>query len=377
MAMTNSTLTPDPVLRRSADRALVTVTVPAPSESTDAGDRFDVELSNARRHVVELLDGTPDVDAESAADRLVDALRAHGHADAMTLVGVAGPDDVAVFATAEALPAGAAAGPLTALGELIAAQQTWIPHALVMVDRIGADVELVTAGHEEIDLTVDGESQHITKSNPGGWSQRRFQQRAEEQWEENLRLVADRLTQETRDRHLQLIALTGDETAVAMLRDLLPDDLQDLVVDLETGGRADDGSADHVQEEADAAVRRAAAYHRASRQRAVTDAVGRGDGVTGRHDVLRALFEGRVETLVVHLRAAADAHAYIGDEPSQIVADSARLHELDLPATRVPLADGALAAAASTGAEVVVVQEALTDYPDGLAASLRGREALG
>ena len=373
MAMTHSTLTPDPVLRRSADRALVTVTVPAPSQSADANDRFDVELSNTHRRVVELLDD----DGEGTADRVVRALRDHGHADAATLVAVAGPDDVAVFATAEVLSAGATAGPLPALGELMAAQQTWIPHALVKVDRVGADVELVTASHDEIDLTGDGEDRHITKSNPGGWSQRRFQQRAEEQWEENLRLVADRLTQEVRDRHLQLIALTGDETAVALLRDLLPDDLQDLVTDLETGGRAEDGSAEHVEDEADAAVRRAAAYHRASRQRAVTDAVGRGAGVTGRHDVLRALFEGRDETLVVHLRAAADAHAYIGDEPSQIVADSARLHELDLPATRVPLADGALAAAASTGAEVVVVQDALTDYPDGLAASLRGHDALG
>jgi hypothetical protein len=38
-----------------------------------------------------------------------------------------------------------------------------------------------------------GDDPMLRKSNPGGWSQRRYQQRAENLWEENAKAVADQV----------------------------------------------------------------------------------------------------------------------------------------------------------------------------------------
>ena len=38
---------------------------------------------------------------------------------------------------------------------------------------------------EEVQVQVDGDELHIHRPHQGGWSQRRFQQRAENQWEAN------------------------------------------------------------------------------------------------------------------------------------------------------------------------------------------------
>ncbi|MDF2741972.1 MAG: hypothetical protein K0S88_3342, partial [Actinomycetia bacterium] len=44
------------------------------------------------------------------------------------------------------------------------------------------------------EVRVEGEELHVTRSASGGWSQRRFQQRAENRWQQNAGAVAEALT---------------------------------------------------------------------------------------------------------------------------------------------------------------------------------------
>ncbi|WP_370327081.1 Vms1/Ankzf1 family peptidyl-tRNA hydrolase [Euzebya sp.] len=364
-----TTLTTDPILQRYLATADATAYVPTTSAVQDAAQRFETALSNVRRAVAE-------VAGDDAADRMVAALEAHGHAEGRTLVGVVGgdaEDGDRVWHLADEIGEDVVGGPLPSLGRLLAAQQAWVPHVLVVLDRIGADIDVVQAQGVTQHGTIQGTKSHVTKSNPGGWSQRRFQQRADEHRDDNIESVTEALTDIVRATGIELVMVTGGPPdALSRLVDQLPQEIADHIVDLEAGGRAEDGSEDAVHTAVDAAVRREAARRRADAQRDVLAAVERGNGVTGREQVLEMLFEGRVDTLLVHHDSADGITAHFGDRPEQVAADSGTLHALDLPATRAPLVDVALRGAAATGATVVALVDAVAEVTDGLAASLRG-----
>ena len=352
-----------PVLSRYLTPAKATVHVPSPSATPDAADRFATEVREAQDAVTDMVDA-------DAGSRLAAALNDHGHQADAGLVAVVGEDGVDVWTTPAQPERSVTAGPLPDLGSLLATQQTHVPHLVVLVDRIGADLALTTRVGEDHEVTVDGNELHITKSQPGGWSQRRFQRSAEEQWENNADLIADDVA--ALAGQADVVLLAGDETMRPIVRDALPQAVTDKLVELEVGGRAEDGSADHLAAAVDTAVRREAARIRAEKQSAVTDAIGMGDGATGAADVTAALFQGRADTVVVHLSQADQATAWIGDDPVQVAADKSTLTALDLDPTEVRLSDAVLRAAAATGASVVVAEDAIADLTDGVGASLRG-----
>ncbi len=379
--------TSDPILAHYLRGSIATVVVPTHSGIADASDRLALELEHARDAVAAIAD-------DDAAARVVDAVQAAGHQGGATAVAVVADDGLEVWHSG--MPqnqVAVAAGPLPSLGQLLARRQTWVPHAVVEVDRVGADLTIVTDRDTRTESTVDGATSHITKSNPGGWSQRRFQQRAEEHWEDNMRLVAERLAEEVEGHDIQLVLVAGGDQVTSILRDVLAPPLADRIVELDVGGRAEDGSEGRVEEAVAQAVRAEATRRNEAVRARVQDAVGSGHGVTGREAVLRALFEGVVDTIVIDLDAAEGLHAWVGPDPVHVAADASVLHQLDLDATRVPLADAALRGAAATGATVLVVhrgaddrpvgslaeetaeasapKDQTTTMPDGLAASLR------
>lgn len=378
---TSTTPTDDPVLQRYTSPAKLTAVVPAPSAVADAAEQLDLQLKQTRDQALDLV-------GEETTDALVSAIRAHDATAGRSLVAVLAPDEtVTVWDTDAELPAAVVPGPLPALTHLMVQRQAWVPHIVVQLDRVGADLTVASNRHDREETSVDGSELHITKSNPGGWSQRRFQQRAEDQRDDNAGDVADRLVDLVRDHDLELVLIAGHEEMIGRLRDDLPPSVDDLVTVLDRGSRADDGSADAMEAAVDQAVRSFASERREGVRQSVLDALGRGDGVTGRADVLDALYQGRVDTLLVLPEATAGLHAHIGPEPQEVAADASVLHELGRTAERVPLVDAALRGAAATGASVVFrtiqrdgydldAADARTDEDspvvDGLAASLRG-----
>ncbi|MEE8601227.1 Vms1/Ankzf1 family peptidyl-tRNA hydrolase [Euzebya tangerina] len=343
-----------------------TVFVPAPSEGEDADEQFQARLATLEQEL-----GQHEIDAD-AVSRLLDALRDHGHDAGSGLVAVVADDAVQVWSMPTAVDLEVQPGPIPALGRLVAAKQTWVPHAVVLIDREGADIELVSALDQDDDVTVEGATTHITKSNPGGWSQQRFQQRAEENWEATARLVAERLRAEVARLDIDLVLVTGTDRMISLLRESLDPHTAEMLVEIEGGSRAEDGSTDQLIDAVDVAVRDEALARRTAVTERLAEALGRGEGAEGRADVLAALFEGRVADLLVVLDEAEGLTAHVGPAAEQVAADSTILHDLELDAVRVPLADAAIRAGLATGADITVVHKALLDLDDGVGGVLRG-----
>src|SRR5690606_38527690 len=85
----------------------------------------------------------------------------------------------------------------------------------------------------------------------GGWSQRRFQQRAEEDWAATAREVAAEVERLFDEVDARVVVLGGDDRAVGLIRDDLPARVVERTQVIEHG-RADDGS----EEAREADVRR-------------------------------------------------------------------------------------------------------------------------
>jgi hypothetical protein len=98
-----------------------------------------------------------------------------------------------------------------------------------MADRRGGGrliADITSAGADmaaDADNELEGETQDIARSAPGGWSQRRFQQRAENAWEDNARGVADEVAHLARAIDARFVAVAGDVRATAFLVEHLPD----------------------------------------------------------------------------------------------------------------------------------------------------------
>jgi hypothetical protein len=126
-------------------------------------------------------------------------------------------------------------GPVPYLAPMLRWRQSSPTHVVVLIDRAGADVYAMHHGAEDVE-EVKGRDFPITKVGAGGWSQRRYQERAENTWEQNAESVAEvvgRLAHRVRAR---FVAVSGDVRAISMLREALPKDVRPLLREV-SGGR--------------------------------------------------------------------------------------------------------------------------------------------
>src|SRR4051812_26724226 len=72
---------------------------------------------------------------------------------------------------------------LPSLFPILAWRRWQMPHLVVLIDRRGADLAAVRR-ESELHREVTAQNDPQARSKPGGWSQRRYQQRAENSWEE-------------------------------------------------------------------------------------------------------------------------------------------------------------------------------------------------
>lgn len=274
-------------LRPLADRTgpFLTILLPAPSHHADAADRFAIERKTALKAVSS---EWPADDLQALENEL--AALPHDAGAGLIVVHSADGDSLIEFIDDPVEPA-VFEGSYPRLAPLIESRQRTIAHVVVEADLAGANLTAFDGGDVLATGVVEGETEFIHRGHAGGWSQRRFQQRAENTWEENADDVADSARRLAERVHARLIAVAGPDRARSMVVKSLAEAPMS-VVSLHSGSA--DGIADEVTRlTADIAASDAVALIRRARESMAT-----ADHFVG--DVLAAVTAGRVETLIVH-----------------------------------------------------------------------------
>lgn len=263
-------------------------------------------------------------------------------------------------------------GLLPRAGTLLESAQTLLPHLVVLVDRTGADVYGFTADGAPVEEEVQGERQGpvVSRTPPGGWSQRRFQQRAINAWEENAQEVADEVTSLAKEVGARLVVVGGDVHAVRLLRENLHDEIGQ-VVELEGASRHPGSDVDHEAEGVKRLVDTVVAADTTAILREFREEKGQHDRFAdGPARVFEALQSATVETLLVHDDPADGRTAWFGPEAPHLALDRTDLESMGVEHPHeARLIDVALKAAVQTSADVRVVPSATVT--DGLGAILR------
>jgi Bacterial archaeo-eukaryotic release factor family 2 len=268
-------------------------------------------------------------------------------------------------------------GVLPWLLPLLAQAQTLVPHVAVLASRAAAEIASRTAEPDaferpaEVEVSGRGGPQ-LTRSKPGGWSQPRYQHRAEVLWEHNAAEVAANLAKVVDGVRPRFVAVAGDVRAVQLLRDESPKRVQDLIQVV--GGEL--GSIDEVLAAADRLVEATVAGDTRALLDRFDEERGQDDrAADGVRPTLDALGMGQVETLLVVDRAGDDRTTWIGDRPELLSPDREQLAaEGVAEPIEAPLVDAAVRAALGTSAAVRVLDPDAEDAPsEGIGGLLRFR----
>ena len=348
-------------LFRHAGDELATVYLPTVSAVEDARDRLDIRVGNVLSELAER-GASPAV-----VDGVTRALEGHDHAAGAGLVLVASPAGVLLHHPTIRPVARTVVhvGPTPQLLPILRATQADIDHLAILLDRSGADAwTRHDLGEPVAADSVDGDDEHIHRGHPGGWSQRRFQQRAENTWEANAKLVVEEIVAD--DDRPEVLVIGGDVRAVGFFRQHLPADVE--VIEVE-GSRAADHDA--FLDRVDTAIRSLAAARLVDEIGELRDAVAEGRGAAGR-EVLMLATQGRIDRLyVVDDTFADDRPTSRFDFTVPMVVDD------DTPSgeggiTMAPSTEGAVTLAVATGAEVIVLPTEVAGLGAGVAGLLRG-----
>ena len=273
--------------------------------------------------------------------------------------------------------------PLPRIGPLLEWAQAAIPHLVVLVDRAGADIVAFSrraAAHGAGGAAVttvgedSGSDPNLRKSNPGGWSQRRYQQRAENLWEQNAKAVADEVASLVDETGARLVVVAGDVRAVQLLREHLPAPVLDVVreIDGSRGPGAADAGLDQIADEVVKLVATVAAEDTVEFLRQFKQERGQHDLATeGIAATITALAAARVDTLLVHDDPDDDRTAWFGPEPGMVAEAAATLADMGVENPQEGrLVDVVIRAAFATGAAVRVIPS-VGSVQDGIGAILR------
>lgn len=341
--------------------------------------RSDVERA-AQQTLARWRNLRDDLDAQGAASRALDdieAVAADAHRSGETLAAVADSSGLLLVGHGRDPIADdwGLVGALPAVVPLLAWRQASPNHAVVVADRVGADVALFLSDDLGGDAFLSigdmpGDEPHLRKSKPGGWSQRRFQERAENNWEANMKQVAARLAKLDAMVDLRLVAVAGDIRACSLLEDHLPPAMAERLCRIE-GSRAADGGLDVLVDEVATIVDTAVSSDTVAILQKFREELGQQDrAADGVPATLEALSAARVDTLLVADDLADMRQAWFSAQPplAAVDVDDLRAQGVAEP-TAARLADVAVRTAFSTGARVRVVPSA--SVTDGLGAILR------
>lgn len=350
---------PEPDAWYAADGPFVTCWLPALEANEDPAHRLRLEWRHAREQVP-----TAPAAALESIEALLGSERAHR--DATSLLLVAGADGAIAGVHLPDHPPAARAwcDALPRLGPALRARQQVVPHVVVVADRAGADIEVVNHG-PAITASVEGETTFLHRGHPGGWSQRRYQQRAENTWEQNATGVAAEVDALAAAVGARLVVVTGDPRAVGFLTEHATERLRGILHHVEGAGRSDHEPFAEVADQVHRLEATLVAADLASVLERFT-AARQTDGVAdGPERTLALLSQGRVAELLVHDDPEDERTAAFDRASRQAAMDPSVLTELGLTPTSGRLVDVALWAAHTTGAAIHLVPQHGPNVPSG------------
>jgi hypothetical protein len=230
------------------------------------------------------------------------------------------------------------------------------PYVLAVVDRAGGDVTSCAGGGlPAYTETVDGPEDELGRNVPGSWSQPEYRRHSEESWRRNAERVAQHVTQQLEAVAAQVLVLSGDVHAMAMMTERLhlP---PGLLVEHITGSRSPDGSQATRGQLVDTVLHTAAAEQtRSLLEHLHAHLEPGGVAVDGDDATLEALAAGRVATLLVTDALDTDRVAWFGASPTEVYASHRDAVVSDQPVRQGRLVDVAVRSALLGGARVRVV----------------------
>ncbi len=256
------------------------------------------------------------------------------------------------------------------LTPLLDATEGEVPYVLVVADRAGADLHGYGLDGET-DSSVDGSQNQIERNKPGGWSQKRYQQRAIDSWERNAAEVAAKVSELAERLSARLVLIGGDDHAVVPLVNALGHPWSERVEVLEHATRAAGGDLATLDDEVSRLVRTVRAEDEVAVLQRFREENGRHDrAADGPARVIESLQAAMVDTLLVHDDEDDDRSAWFGPEPNHLGLNVADLEAMGVTQPQqARLVDVAVRAALGTGAAVRLVPAATVR--DGLGAILR------
>lgn len=263
-------------------------------------------------------------------------------------------------------------GSLPRLLPIIRWRQSEPTYVVVLTDRTGANLFGVRRGSPALHAEVEGEHDVIRKVQAGGWSQRRYQQRAEDSWEQNAEQVAERLTRLVDQIGPAVVAVAGDVRAVQLLRESLPERVAALVhvIPKEIPLKLEED--DPVPEDVRALVQRhvrettEGLLARFAEERGQHDKAAEGVDATA-----RSLAQAQVAVLFVAHGPDDNRALWFGPDPALLASGERELKELGVDSPEQgPARDVLVRAALGTGAGIRVLDDA-DRVEDGAGALLR------
>ena len=167
-------------------------------------------------------------------------------------------------------------------------------YAAVMLDTNKARI-FVFGGKEEREEKIAGEKTRRTSK--GGWSQARYQRRADNFHMLHIKEVVDTLDKIVREEKIDHIVVAGADVAMPILREQLPKPLADKIVEI---GAHEDGESGSFVERTMAALREKDAVTDAEKVEELMNAWQSGGlGVAGPEATLSAFQLGQVDELII------------------------------------------------------------------------------
>jgi peptide subunit release factor 1 (eRF1) len=203
----------------------------------------------------------------------------------------------------EAMPLGMpletriSAGPVPALLSLARLDEDYPTYAVLVADQKKSSVSLITQAHRVDELSLKS-SDYPRKQHAGGWSQRRFQQRADERLMALGRDIVEETHRYLRDHGIDALIIAGDDVMLGTLDRVMPNEMREWLV--ETIRLDIDASEREIQDATMPIAERAEQERELAAVMAAKDRRGSQDGAAlGSAEVLKALVRGQADMLIM------------------------------------------------------------------------------